>query len=230
MKKQELRIAGVPAVLYGERSRRVYLYVHGINGCKEEAQSFATRACKAGWQVLSVDLPEHGSRRTEPQKLLPWVVVPELQRVYARMKQVWARVALYGVSIGAWFALYATRNDPPCRVLLVSPVVDMEALILRRMQEAGATEAQLQAAGEIPVPGGQDLSWRYLCWVRENPLCWKTPVQLLYGSADGITTPGELERFRQQSGARLTIFEGGEHWFHTDLQLAVLHSWEDAQL
>ena len=44
MKKQELKIAGVPAVLYGERSRRAYLYVHGINGCKEEAESFATRA------------------------------------------------------------------------------------------------------------------------------------------------------------------------------------------
>ena len=41
MKKQTMTIAGIPAVLYGSRSRRVYLYVHGKNGCKEEAERFA---------------------------------------------------------------------------------------------------------------------------------------------------------------------------------------------
>lgn len=49
MKKQELTLAGVPAILYGERSRKVYLYVHGKNGCKEEAERFANTACSAGW-------------------------------------------------------------------------------------------------------------------------------------------------------------------------------------
>ena len=230
MKKQELKIAGVPAVLYGERSRRAYLYVHGINGGKEEAESFATRACKAGWQVLSVDLPEHGSRRTEPEKLLPWVVVPELQQVYARMKQVWARVALYGVSIGAWFALHATRNDPPCRVLLVSPVVDMEKLILDLMQQAGVTEEQLRTAGEIPTDFGETLSWPYLCWVREHPLHWKVPTQVLYADTDPLTGHTVMEQFRQQTGAHLTILEGGEHWFHTETQLAALQSWESYHL
>ena len=38
MKKQTMTIAGIPAVLYGSRSRRVYLYVHGKNGCKEELE------------------------------------------------------------------------------------------------------------------------------------------------------------------------------------------------
>ena len=32
MEKIKLEVAGVPAVLYGKRSRRVYLYVHGKNG------------------------------------------------------------------------------------------------------------------------------------------------------------------------------------------------------
>ena len=32
MEKIKLEIAGIPAVLYGKRSRRVYLYVHGKNG------------------------------------------------------------------------------------------------------------------------------------------------------------------------------------------------------
>ena len=85
MKKQTVTLAGVPAVLYGERSRRAYLYLHGKNGCKEEAERFAATACEAGCQVLAIDLPEHGARKNSPEQLLPWVVIPELQAVYARM-------------------------------------------------------------------------------------------------------------------------------------------------
>lgn len=39
-----------------------------------------------GWQVLSVDLPEH-SERTDGAKLLPWIVLPELQYVMQWMRK-----------------------------------------------------------------------------------------------------------------------------------------------
>lgn len=71
MEKIKLEIAGIPAVLYGKRSRRVYLYVHGKNGSAAEAARFARTACPAGWQVLAVDLPEHGTRKNSPEKLVP---------------------------------------------------------------------------------------------------------------------------------------------------------------
>lgn len=231
MKKQTVTLEGVPAVLYGERSRRAYLYLHGKNGCKEEAERFAATACEAGWQVLAIDLPEHGARKNSPEQLLPWVVVPELQAVYARMKPVWAHIRLYGVSIGAWFAMLALEEKPIRNALFVSPVVDMEALIVGMMQGAGVTEAQLQEAGEIPTGFGETLSWPYLCWVREHPLHWRhTRTQVLYGGADNVTSWDTIERFRQQSGAHLTILADGEHWFHTETQLAVLQEWEKAHL
>ena len=44
MEKIKLEIAGIPAVLYGKRSRRVYLYVHGKNGSAAEAARFARTA------------------------------------------------------------------------------------------------------------------------------------------------------------------------------------------
>ena len=53
MEKIKLEVAGVPAVLYGKRSRKVYLYVHGKNGSAAEAARFARTACPAGWQVLA---------------------------------------------------------------------------------------------------------------------------------------------------------------------------------
>ncbi len=117
MKKQTMTIAGIPAVLYGSRSRRVYLYVHGKNGCKEEAERFAGTACAAGWQVLAIDLPEHGARKNSPSSFCRGWLVPEIEGVYARMKPVWAHIRLYGVSIGAWLAMQALQGDArkrPC--------------------------------------------------------------------------------------------------------------------
>ena len=230
MEKIKLEIAGIPAVLYGKRSRRVYLYVHGKNGSAAEAARFARTACPAGWQVLAVDLPEHGTRKNSPEKLVPWVVTRELQAVYARMHPVWKHIRVYGVSIGAWFAMQALQTQKPEKALLVSPMVDMEKLILALMQQAGVTEEQLHAAGEIPTDFGETLSWPYLCWVREHPLRWRIPTQVLYGEADELTSYAVLDRFKRATGAQLTLLADGEHWFHTETQLAVLQAWEGAHL
>ena len=149
MEKIKLEVAGIPAVLYGKRSRRVYLYVHGKNGSAAEAARFARIACSAGWQVLAVDLPEHGARKDSPEKLVPWVVTRELQAVYARMQPVWKHIRVYGVSIGAWLAMQALQTQQPEKALLVSPIVDMENLILDLMQQVCQRNAVQIAVNEL---------------------------------------------------------------------------------
>ena len=111
------------------------------------------------------------------------------------------------------------------RALFVSPIVDMEDLIGRMMQQANVTEEQLKAAGEIPTTFGETLSW-----VRKHPLRWRIPTQVLYGEADALTSYAVLDRFKRATGAQLTLLADGEHWFHTETQLAVLQAWEDAHL
>ena len=49
-------IGAVPAVLYGAPAAKVWLFVHGQYGCKEEAAAFADIVCPRGAQVLAVDL------------------------------------------------------------------------------------------------------------------------------------------------------------------------------
>ena len=66
MKKEIIKIEKIPAILWGEKSSNIYIYVHGKQSCKEEAQSFAEIAQRKGFQVLSFDLPEHGERIKEP--------------------------------------------------------------------------------------------------------------------------------------------------------------------
>lgn len=230
MKTERFTLKNIPLLLIGEPSRKVYLYVHGKNGSKEEALDFAELACPAGYQVLALDLPEHGERKNAPERLLPWVVLPELQLIYQYAKVHWRSVSLRATSIGAWFSMLALQAKPLRSALLLSPVVDMEDLITSMMQWANVSEAQLKEVGEISTDFDEMLSWQYLCWVREHPYRWKVPTQVLYGAKDNLTSRAVLEQFKQRTGAHLTIMEEGEHWFHTELQLAVLQEWERAHI
>ena len=36
-----------------------------------------------------------------------------------------------------------------------------------------------------------------------------------------------VEAYARKHGAKLTVMEGGEHWFHTPAQLAALREWEE---
>lgn len=75
--------SGIPAALYGAESKKIFLCVHGQFGNKFEAESFARIAVPLGWQVLAVDLPEHGERAgNSSARFDPWHSVPELQEFF----------------------------------------------------------------------------------------------------------------------------------------------------
>lgn len=228
MKTQHIQIGTVPAVLYGEPAEQGYLFLHGQMGCKEEAEAFAQVVCPKGMAVLSIDLPGHGERRDRGEEFAPWTAVPDIRAALDWAKHRWKAVSLRANSIGAYFAMLAWAA--PARALLVSPILDMEGLILTMMGWAGVTEELLQEQGEIPTVFGQTLSWKYLCWVREHPVQpWTCPVRILYGSQDNMTPRQTAEDYVRQHNAKLTVMEGGEHWFHTPQQLAVLREWEETE-
>ena len=147
MKTERITLKGIPALLIGEPSHKVYLYVHGKMGSKEEALAFAEQACPAGYQVLAIDLPEHGERKNGPERLLPWVVVPELQFMdqYARVH--WRQVSLRATSIGAWFSMLALQEKALRRALCsFRPIVDMEDPH-RQDDAAGQRDRRAAASG-----------------------------------------------------------------------------------
>ena len=226
MKTAYQSIAGIPALVIGKASERAWLFVHGKLGCKEEALAFGELVCPMGWQVVGVDLPEHGCRRDAPEKLLPWTAVPELQAVYHAMGQRWRQISLRATSIGAWLIMQALQEEKLDRALFVSPVVDMVNLIETMMTWAGVTEEELRQKGEIPTQFGETLSWEYLCWAREHPARWNIPTEILYAGGDTLTARPVIADFAAKSGSGLTIMENGEHWFHTGEQLQVLREWE----
>lgn len=227
MKEEIVRVNNIPAILYGEPGEKAYLFVHGKCGCKEEAEAFAEIAAPAGFQVLAVDLPEHGERKDMRDAFNPWTVVPELQAVMAYMKTWWGDVSLRANSIGAYFSMLAFGDAGLHKALFVSPIVDMEKLIGDMMTWAGVTEAELREKGEIPTGFGETLSWQYLTWVREHPIKeWRGSTAILYAGQDNLTSRETAEAFAKAHHAALTVMEDGEHWFHTTEQLHVLAAWE----
>ena len=128
-------------------------------------------------------------------------------------------------SIGAYFSLLALADMPIEKAYFISPIVNMEKLILDMMHWTGVTEDELQEKGIIATEFGEALSWEYLAWVRSHPVSWHIPTEILYGSEDKLQSVDTIKAFADDIGAGLTIMEQGEHWFHTEEQLQFLREW-----
>lgn len=111
------------------------------------------------------------------------------------------------------------------KAYFISPVVDMKRLISDMMLWTNVTEEELQCRKNIPTAFGETISWEYLCYVREHPITWNLPTHILYGDQDNLTSYETISDFADRIGATLTVMKGGEHWFHTDNQMAFLDQW-----
>lgn len=226
MKTETFFLRGIPAVLYGENAGSVYVFVHGKMGCKADAEGFAEVVCPRGFQVVSIDLPGHGERTAEAERFVPWEVTPELGALADFARNRWEKISLCATSLGAYFSLLAFGDLKLEKSLFLSPILDMVRLIEDMMGWAGVTREQLRLEGEIPTSFGETLSWRYLTYAREHPITrWSCPTAILWGDRDHLTSRETAEAFAKRFGCRLTVMEDGEHWFHTQEQLAVLDAW-----
>ena len=192
--------------------KQAILYLHGKGGSAEEAAQYQKNC--AGWDVIGVEYTA-----------LPWVGRDQILAAYREVREGYDRVALLANSLGAYFAMLALQDCALEKALLISPVLDMEGLILTMMGWAHVTEEALRERGEIPTDFGETLSWEYLTYVRDHPVCWRVPTEILCAGVDPLVPRPVVDGFVQTHRAGLTVMEDGEHWFHTDAQLAFLDRW-----
>ena len=193
--------------------KRAILYVHGKGGSAAEADRF--RAVCPGFDMLGVDY----------QGELPWEAAPQIAAAYDEARRQYDHIILLANSIGAYFAMLALGDQAPDRALVGSPVLDMERRIRDMMSGVGVSEQALREQGEIPTDFRETLSWAYLCYVWEHPITWQVSTEILYAGGDHLVSRQTVAQFAAAHGAGLTVLEGGEHWFHTEEQLAFLDSW-----
>ena len=92
----------------------------------------------------------------------------------------------------------------------------MQNLIEKMMSQAHVSEKELWDKGKLGTECGEKLSWKYLCYAREHPICWTAPTHILYGKKDhpsSFETICELAQIR--SAQRLLSEKRG----------AVSHGW-----
>ena len=193
--------------------RQLIVYVHGRGGNAGEAEHY--RPLFPGCEVVGFDY----------RAQTPWEAREEFPRFFDPLRTECGSLTLIANSIGAFFSMAALSAKQVDRALFISPVVDMEKLILGMMARTGVTEEELRARREIPAANGETLSWDWLRDVRQHPVRWTVPARILYGEHDVLTELETMSDFAARIGAPLTVMPGGEHWFHTPEQMAFLDAW-----
>ena len=189
------------------------LYIHGKGGSAAESEHYKTL------------FPNCNVTGLDYQSFTPWETGAEIHTAVEKLKAKYESILLIANSIGAFFSMCAGIDHLLRKAYFISPIVDMEKLITDMMQWANVTEAELKSKGVIHTAFGEDLSWEYLCYVRNHPIDWMVPTKILYGSRDNLTSLETISDFAEKHSATLTVMESGEHWFHTEAQMRFLDEW-----
>ncbi len=189
------------------------LYIHGKDGSPTEAEHY--KPLFPSFEVIGLDY----------RSFTPWDAKEEFAAAIKGIKAGCDRLLLVANSLGAYYTMNASVGDLIEKAFFISPIVNLERLILDIMAASGVSEEELKAKGLVPSAFGEDLSWEYLFYVRSHPIEWTVPTEILYGSEDNLTSLETVSAFAAAHGARLTVMDGGEHWFHTPEQMAFLDEW-----
>ncbi|TCO81808.1 hypothetical protein EV212_1226 [Frisingicoccus caecimuris] len=225
MKTTKFYIGKIPVIIWGAKSDKVYIYVHGKMSDKESAETFAQIAENKGYQTISFDLPEHGERKDENYRCDIWNGISDLHQISAYTFANWKSVSLFACSLGAYFSLQAYKDITFEKCFFLSPIVNMEYLIKNMFLWFHITEEMLYTKKEIPTPI-DTLSWDYYQYVKKNPVTrWNNPTYILYGCKDNLQSLQIIENFAKSNSVSLTISKYSEHSFMGNGDDEVIKSW-----
>lgn len=193
--------------------KSLVIYVHGKGGNAEEAKHYQPLFVES--DVIGFDYKSQN----------PWEAKEEFTCFYDMHSKGYNSVVLVANSIGAFFVMNALHDKRIEKAYFISPVVNMEKLIMDMMMWAKVTEDELCSKKEIQTDFGETISWEYLCYVRKHPIAWTVPTHILYGEKDNLTSYETISEFANRIKATLTVMKNGEHWFHTEEQMKFLDNW-----
>lgn len=229
MKTERIKINNIPSIIWGEKSDKVFIAVHGNMSSKEDEviKILAKEVIGKGYQLLSFDLPEHGERKEDTKYLCKVQnCVTDLKHIMEYAKYNYDEINIWACSMGAYFSLLAYKDENIKQSVFLSPVVDMKVIIDNMMLWSNTTEAKLREEQEIKTEFGQTLYWDYYLYVKENPITiWNKSTSILYGSKDNMQDENIIENFVKKFDCKLSILENGEHYFHTEEQLNYYKKW-----
>lgn len=193
--------------------KRAIIYVHGKGGSAVEAEHYKT-ICR-GYDIFGFDY----------KGITPWDTKDEFLNEYDELSKKYDSISIIANSIGAYFTMNSLQGKIIDRAFFISPIVNLEKLITDMMMWSNVSESELYQKGNIETNFGETLSWEYLQYVRNNPIKWTIPTEILYGGKDHLVSRETIQIFAEVNNAHLIVMENGEHWFHTDEQMLFLDKW-----
>lgn len=225
MERNLILIDSIPTVVWGKESEKIYIYVHGKNGNKEEALFFADITERKGYQTISFDLPSHGERKNKDIECNIWNGIHDLECIWKYVQRNWDKIYLYACSIGAYFSLHAYKNRNIEKCLFLSPILDMDYLIHNMFSWFDVSENELKERQKIETPI-ETLSWKYYQYVKENPVQhWDIPTAIMYGSKDILQSIEIVRHFSMKFNCQLYISKESEHSFMSDSDRKIVTDW-----
>lgn len=231
METKRIKINNIPSIIWGEKSSKVFIAIHGNMSNKEDKviEILANKATNKGYQLISFDLPEHGERKIDTNYLCKVQnCVNDLKQIIEYAKVNYNEINIWACSIGAYFSLLAYKDEDLKQCLFLSPVVNMKIIIENMMLWSNTTEKELNEKQEIKTDFGQTLYWDYYLYVKENPITnWNKKTYILYGNKDNMQNESIIKDFSNEFNCDLTILKNGEHYFYTEEQLNFYNDWLD---
>ena len=231
METKRIKINNIPSIIWGEKSSKVFIAIHGNMSNKEDKviDILANKVTNKGYQLISFDLPEHGERKIDTNYLCKVQnCVNDLKQIIEYAKVNYNEINIWACSIGAYFSLLAYKDEDLKQCLFLSPVVNMKIIIENMMLWSNTTEKELNEKQEIKTDFGQTLYWDYYLYVKENPITnWNKKTYILYGNKDNMQNESIIKDFSNEFNCDLTILKNGEHYFHTEEQLNFYNDWLD---
>ena len=181
--------------------KNAVIYIHGKGGNSNEAYYYK-KFFSDEYDVIGFDYKSE----------LPWEAKVEFPKFFDSLVLKYREISLIA-------------NKPIKKAMLISPIVDMEKLILNMMARLNISEEQLYKEKIITTSLNESLSWEYFSYVRNHPITWNISSHILYAGNDNITSLETMRNFANHIGASMTVMHNGEHWFHTEEQLAFLDNW-----
>ena len=194
--------------------KNAVIYVHGKGGNAEEA-NYYKQFFDDNFEIIGFDY----------KSLNPWDAKIEFINYFNTIISKYNKIYLIANSIGAYFSLISLTDMPIEKAMLISPIIDMESIILNMMKCENVTEDELMLEKEIETSFGESLSWEYLSYVRKNTIHWDIPTNILFADNDNMTSVDTMTNFANKINANLTTMKDGAHWFHTDEQMNFLANW-----
>ena len=231
METKRIKINNIPSIIWGEKSSKVFIAIHGNMSNKEDKviEILANKVTNKGYQLISFDLPEHGERKIDTNYLCKVQnCVNDLKQIIEYAKVNYNEINIWACSIGAYFSLLAYKDEDLKQCLFLSPVVNMKIIIENMMLWSNTTEKELNEKQEIKTDFGQTLYWDYYLYVKKNPITnWNKKTYILYGNKDNMQNESIIKDFSNEFNCDLTILKNGEHYFYTEEQLNFYNDWLD---